>query len=248
MGWEMSLLDLLMLTRFNAHFKVSFGIQVLKLTKYLGISFKLNCNLSGAIQQSSKYPLATAEVSPVEQNHHKICWATRHVMKVGLNVAQCYTIHSIWRNSRINTRRMSLAITDASTQRVLWKLWHDNQATPIIFQIQSHNATALRYRVSYKACGGSNNNDIQVLPLYWHNQLLCVCMFDQESSGWSRCVSIYKVFSEYCNCETNGQKLLNMHLMPSNECLRVYLFSINVPWNWHLFSWEWLPDRVKCSH
>lgn len=173
---------------------------MLKLTKYLGISFKLNCNLSWAIQQS---PLATADVSPMEQNHHKLCWATSHVMKVGLNVAQCYTIHSIWRNSRINTRRMSLAITDASTQRVLWKLWHDNQATPIIFQIQSRNITALRYRVSYKACGGRNNSNIQVCHYTdTNNFYVCVCVFDQESPGWFWFVSIYKVFSEYCNCET----------------------------------------------
>lgn len=49
----------------------------------------------------------------------KVCGAAIRVMKVGLNMAQFDTICSIWRNSRINTRRMSLAMTDASTQRVL---------------------------------------------------------------------------------------------------------------------------------
>lgn len=37
----------------------------------------------------------------------------------------------------------SLAMTDASTQRAFWKAWHDNRATPIVFQTQSRNVTAL---------------------------------------------------------------------------------------------------------
>lgn len=92
----------------------------------------------------------------------KICGAAICVLKVGFNAAQSDTICSIWRNSRINTRRMSLARTDASTQRVLWKLWHDNQATPIIFQTQSRNITTLHCTVPYKAQGNSNSTSLLI--------------------------------------------------------------------------------------
>lgn len=91
------------------------------------------------------------------------CGAAVRVMKLRFNVVQFDTICSIWRNSRINTRRMSLAMTESPAQRVLWKLWHDKQATPIIFQTASRNITALLCAESYKAQGHTKNNNIKVM-------------------------------------------------------------------------------------
>lgn len=78
---------------------------------------------------------------------------------------------------------MSLAMTDASTQRVLWKLWHDNRATPIIFQMQSRNITALHCEVSHKAQGQISKN-IQVPWLNRQSAYVCVPVIDTASLKW----------------------------------------------------------------
>lgn len=184
-------------------------------------------------------------------------------------MAQFDTIFSIWRNSSINTRRMSLALSDASTQRVLWKIWHDNQATPIIFQMRSRNITALHCTASYKARCRGNNNNIWVLELHWRKQLLCACL----CVHWWRWIWFVSRLLSAFNCSTSEMVFsawlwskcfcAYTRLVPSNETYhgnQLYMFTCQHEWpvrtHLHLFSREWLPRHrsasegsgFKCTH